>query len=246
MLKPGRPVPSGRGQDCRRAISAPTTSTPPPRRGKHPPYNGASGNADTGYGDSGYGDAAQAGFTQQGAAQPGGYGGAAQYPAQPGESLPSYGTGPQPSFGYQSPAGQQSYGDGQASSQAYGASGQVGGERGTGQQDAGQAGFMYQGASAGGTVAPETSHGDGTGPQSAARYRDQVAYGQPRPLRRRRSRMTPRRTRRGRRRPRRGTETLTPLRVTASRGTRERVTTSAPMTSKLRGPSPGGAGPIEP
>ena len=27
-------------------------------------------------------------------------------------------------------------------------------------------------------MAPETSHGDGTGPQSAARYRDQVAYGQ--------------------------------------------------------------------
>ena len=37
---------------------------------------------------------------------------------------------------------------------------------------------MYQGAAAGGTVAPETSHGDGTGPQSAARYRDQAAYGQ--------------------------------------------------------------------
>ena len=147
-------------------------------------YGGSSGYgdaayADTGYAETGYADTAQASFAQQGAAaQPVGYGAAAQYPAQPAEPVPSYGSGPQPSFGYQSPATQQPFGDGQSSSQAYGASSQVGGEQGAGQPDAGQPGFMYQGASAGGTAVPEASHGDGTGPQSASRYRDQAVYGQ--------------------------------------------------------------------
>ncbi len=82
-----------------------------------------------------------ASLTQQATVQPGGYGGAGQYPApQQGESAPSYSTGPQPSYGYQPPTGQPSFGDGQPSSQAYGAPGQAG----AGQQG----GFTYQGTTA--------------------------------------------------------------------------------------------------
>ena len=141
-------------------------------------YGGASGYADAGYRDAGYADAryGDTGFgetmpaspAQQATVQPGGYGGAGQYPApQQDESAPSYSTGPQPSYGYQPPAGQPSFGDGQPSSQAYGAPGQAGGGQ--------QAGFTYQGTSA----PPEESHGDDTGPRPVAHYADQAAYGQP-------------------------------------------------------------------
>jgi hypothetical protein len=133
-------------------------------------YGSVSGYADPGYGDTGYADTGSAGLTQQAGqqstVQPGGYGGSAQYPArQQGESVPSYSTGPQPSYGFQASASQQSFGDGQA----YAALGQAGALPG-----AGRAGFTYQGSGA-----PEASHGDDTGPQPAARYAGQAAYGQP-------------------------------------------------------------------
>src|SRR6185437_7334783 len=125
---------------------------------------------DSGY-DSSYADtdpADPAGLArpggQPGTGQPSGFGAAAQYQAQPGESAPAYSSGPQPAYNFQSPAG-QSYGDSQPGSQAYGA------QPGSGQPGAG---FTFQSASG----APEASHGDETGPRPTARYADPAAYGQ--------------------------------------------------------------------
>ena len=109
--------------------------------------------------------------------QPGGYGGAGQYPApQQGESAPSYSTGPQPSYGYQPPAGQQSFGDGQPSSQAYGAPGQAGAaQAGAGSPSRHRTDSRTRAP----PPPPEESHGDDTGPRPVAHYADQAAYGQP-------------------------------------------------------------------
>ena len=121
--------------------------------------------ADYQYGTAQYGAQGQQAPGQQPTVQPGGYGAAARYQApQQGESVPSYSTGPQPSYGIQSSAGQQSFADGQASASAYGSLGQAGGA---------QPGHAYQGG------APEESHGDDTGPRPVARYADEAQYGRP-------------------------------------------------------------------
>jgi hypothetical protein len=145
---------------------------------------GASGSADAGYGDSGYGDtgygdAVSGSRAQQVTGRTGGYESAGQYqtPRQSG-SVPTYSSGPQPAYGFQSTGfqttgGQQSYADDQPSVPAYGTAGQAGGAGQPSQPGRGQRGFGYQSGGA-----PEESHGDDTGPRPVARYSDQAAYGQ--------------------------------------------------------------------